>query len=87
LIDNTIKAGKKYNKEVAICGEMAGDPKLTKLLLGMGLTHFSMHPASMLIVKKQVLSSDLKKIKIKANKILRSIEPDNIESLIQDINK
>ena len=87
LIDNTIKAGKKYNKEVAICGEMAGDPKLTKLLLGMGLTHFSMHPASILIVKKQVLNSDPKKIKIKANKILRSIEPDNIESLIQDINK
>ena len=87
LIDNTIKAGKKYNKEVAICGEMAGDPKLTKLLLGMGLTNFSMHPSSMLIVKKQVLSSDPKKIMIKANKILRSIEPDNIESLIQDINK
>ena len=87
LIDNTSKAGKKYNKEVAICGEMAGDPKLTKLLLGMGLTHFSMHPASILIVKKQVLGSDPKKIKIKANKILRSIEPDNIENLIQDINK
>ena len=87
LIDNTIKAGKKYNKEVSICGEMAGDPKLTKLLLGMGLINFSMHPSSMLIVKKQVLSSDPKKIKIKANKILRSIEPDNIEALIQDINK
>jgi len=87
LIDNTIKAGKKYNKEVSICGEMAGDPKLTKLLLGMGLTIFSMHPTSMLNVKKQVLSADPKKIKIKANKILRSIEPDNIESLIQDINK
>ena len=54
----------------------------------MGLTNFSMHPTSMLTVKKQVLSSDPKKeIKIKANKILRSIEPDNIESLIQDINK
>ena len=87
LIDNTIKAGKKYKKEVAICGEMAGDPKLTKLLLGMGLTNFSMHPASILIVKKQVLCSDQKKIKAKANKILRSIEPDNIERLIQDINK
>ena len=87
LIDNTIKAGKKYNKEVAVCGEMAGDPKLTKLLLGMGLTHLSMHPASMLIVKKQVLGSDPKKIKKIANKILRSIEPDNIERLIQDINK
>ena len=66
---------------------MAGDPKLTKLLLGMGLTNFSMHPTSMLTVKKQVLCSDPKKIKIKAKKILRSIEPDNIESLIQDINK
>ena len=87
LIDNTIKAGKKYDKEVSICGEMAGDPKLTKLLLGMGLTNFSMHPTSMLTVKKQVLCSDPKKIKIKAKKILRSIEPDNIESLIQDINK
>ena len=48
LISNTINAGKKYGKEVAICGEMAGDPKLTKLLIGMGLTNFSMHPASIL---------------------------------------
>ena len=87
LIANTIKAGKKYGKHVSICGEMAGDPKLTKLLLGMGLTEFSMHPASMLIVKKQVLCSDPKKLKIKANKILKTNEPDNIEGLILDINK
>ena len=87
LIDNTIKAGIKYNKEVSICGEMAGDPKLTKLLLGMGLKIFSMHPASLLVVKQQVLSSDPITIKKKANRILRSSEPDNIEKLLQDINK
>ena len=62
-------AAKAAGVNVFMCGEMAGDPKLTKLLLGMGLTNFSMHPTSMLTVKKQVLSSDPKKIKIKANKI------------------
>jgi phosphotransferase system enzyme I (PtsI) len=87
LINLTIIAGKKYNKEVSICGEMAGDSKLTKFLLGMGLKHFSMHPSRILTVKKQVLNSNIQKLKPLSAKILKTKESNNIETLIQKINQ
>lgn len=86
LINLTIKAGEKYGKEVSICGEMAGDPKLTRLLLGMGLKHFSMHPSRILSVKKQVLNSNTQKLKASSARVLREKESENIETLIQKIN-
>ena len=47
---------------VAVCGEMAGDVRLTRVLLGFGLRQFSMHPAHLLTVKQQVLKSDLEEV-------------------------
>jgi len=87
LINTTIKAGNKYNKEVSICGEMAGDSRLTKLLLGMGLRNFSMHPSRILGVKKQVLNSNTQKLESVSAKILRAKESENIETLIHKINQ
>ena len=87
LISMTIKAGKKYNKQVSICGEMAGDSKLTKLLLGMGLRHFSMHPSRILSVKKQVLNSNTQKLLPWSTKILKTKESENIETLIHKMNQ
>jgi phosphotransferase system enzyme I (PtsI) len=87
LINITIKAGKKHKKEVSICGEMAGDSRLTKLLLGMGLRHFSMHPSRILSVKKQVLNSNTEKLEAWSAKILKTKESENIETLIQKINQ
>lgn len=54
LIANTINAGMRAGIPVAVCGEMAGDPKLTRLLLGLGLTHFSMHSQQLLDVKREI---------------------------------
>ena len=87
LISMTIKAGKKYNKQVSICGEMAGDSKLTKLLLGMGLRNFSMHPSRILSVKKQVLNSNTQKLLPWSTKILKAKESENIETLIHKMNQ
>ena len=58
LIAITIQAAKQARIPVAMCGEMAGDPRYTRLLLGLGLTEFSMHPATMLEVKKIVRESN-----------------------------
>lgn len=55
LIANTINAGQRFNVPVSVCGEMGGDARLTKLLLSLGLTQFSMHPAQLLDVKREVL--------------------------------
>lgn len=86
LIEITLKAGKKLGKKVSICGEMAGDSKLTRLLLGLGLRQFSMHPSHILSVKHQVLQSDLVKLVPAARKVLSSHDSDKIEPLIQKMN-
>ncbi|MDB5934699.1 MAG: ptsP, partial [Massilia sp.] len=84
LIAMTIAAGKKAGIDVAVCGEMAGDVKLTRLLLGMGLREFSMHPAQLLAVKQEILASDLATITPQTRKIMRSMEPDAIaEAVLQ----
>jgi phosphotransferase system enzyme I (PtsI) len=62
LISNTITQCRAQGKEVSVCGEMAGDVSLTRLLLGMGLRNFSMHPAQILTVKQQVLRTDTSKL-------------------------
>ena len=54
LIASTINAGARFGKSVSVCGEMAGDLKMTRLLLGLGLTAFSMHPQQLLDIKRQI---------------------------------
>jgi phosphotransferase system enzyme I (PtsI) len=85
LISMTINAGKKAGKDVAVCGEMAGDVKLTRLLLGMGLREFSMHPAQLLSVKQEILNSDLAMITPRTRKILRSMEPAEISMAVEQL--
>ena len=86
LIKGVIDAGTKAGIEVSLCGEMAGDPKLTKLLIGLGLTNFSMHPSSLLKVKKVILESEFSKLKLKAKKILNTHDKIEIENLINNLN-
>ncbi|OWY37432.1 phosphoenolpyruvate--protein phosphotransferase [Xenophilus sp. AP218F] len=86
LILHTIKTGYKTNVPVSVCGEMAGDAKLTRLLLGMGLRKFSMHPANLLAVKQQVLNSHLDEIAPITSRMLRTEDPDKIADLLQLLN-
>jgi phosphoenolpyruvate-protein phosphotransferase (PTS system enzyme I) len=86
LISITIKAGKKLGKPVSVCGEMAGDAKLTKLLIGMGLRQLSMHPSNVLSVKQQVLHSQLTKLTSNARKILTHTDLEKIEPLVAKFN-
>ncbi len=79
LILMTIEAGKKFKKPVAVCGEIAGDSMLTKLLLGMGLRQFSMHPSQVLSVKQQILQSDINKLTKAANRILKIDDVEKVE--------
>ena len=87
LIALTVKSAHKYKKSIAICGEMAGEPKLTKLLIGMGVEQLSMHPSHILRVKQQVLSSSIKNMKASVHKLLSLNEVDKIETLLKRINQ
>ncbi|MCA1977596.1 MAG: phosphoenolpyruvate--protein phosphotransferase [Thiobacillus sp.] len=86
LIQQTIRAGGKAGKPVSVCGEMAGDPLLTRLLLGLGLRSFSMHPASLLQVKQQVLKSHLDEIAPVAQKLLKNTDPERTATLLGRLN-
>jgi phosphotransferase system enzyme I (PtsI) len=87
LIAMTIAAGAKAGIDVAVCGEMAGDIKFTRLLLGMGLREFSMHPAQLLSVKQEILNCDLSAVQSQTRKILRSMEPDVIDAAVAQLQQ
>ncbi len=75
LIANTIAECHRQGKSVSVCGEMAGDVTMTRLLLGLGLRSFSMHPSQILSVKQQVLRSDCAKLALWAAQVLDSDDP------------
>jgi phosphotransferase system enzyme I (PtsI) len=75
LVALTIAECTAQGKHVSVCGEMAGDITLTRLLLGMGLRSFSMHPAQILAVKQEVLRADVGKLTAWAEQVLGDDEP------------
>ena len=86
LISGVIRTAQQHEKPVAVCGEMAGDVKLTRLLLGFGLRHFSMHPAHILAVKQRVLMTSLPDIAPIVARVLRTDEPDKMSLLVDRLN-
>ncbi len=86
LIAMTIAAGRRAGLPVAVCGEMAGDPSLTRLLLGMGLTQFSMHPAQLLEIKQQVMKSDYSLLRGRVARLLRQDDPARLLDMLLKLN-
>ncbi len=86
LVSHIIRSANRAGKPVAVCGEMAGDTRLTRLLLGFGLRQFSMHPAYLLAVKQIVLQTGVSDLAGTTQKILRSHVSDRIENLLQRMN-
>jgi phosphotransferase system enzyme I (PtsI) len=75
LLADTIAECNAQGKGVSVCGEMAGDVTLTRLLLGLGLRSFSMHPAQILAIKQEVLRADAAKLAPWARRVVESDEP------------
>ena len=75
LVANTIAQARAQGKGVSVCGEMAGDVSMTRLLLGLGLRSFSMHPSQILAVKQQILRCDTTKLATWAQSVLVAEDP------------
>ena len=75
LLAETIAASRAQGKSVSVCGEMAGDPTMTRLLLGLGLRSFSMHPTQILAVKQEVIRADASRLEEWAQGVLASDDP------------
>ncbi len=87
LIAQVISEAKAANVSVSVCGEMAGDSKLARLLLAMGLTDFSMHASQLLTVKREILKTDIDRVKPVLPEILKAVDPDLQEKAMQDLAK
>ncbi|MGH8118828.1 MAG: phosphoenolpyruvate--protein phosphotransferase, partial [Rhodanobacteraceae bacterium] len=87
LIHMTIEAGIQAGIPVAMCGEMAGDPRYTRLLLGLGLMDFSMHPASVLEVKRIIMESDVAELRRRTRIVLASVDPVEMRDLIDGLDE
>ncbi|MBU3583604.1 phosphoenolpyruvate--protein phosphotransferase [Polynucleobacter sp. 15G-AUS-farblos] len=77
LLDSIISQAKRANVPIAVCGEMAGDPALTKLLLALGLTDFSMHFSQLLLVKREILKANVGLLKARISRVLKAYEPED----------
>jgi phosphoenolpyruvate-protein phosphotransferase (PTS system enzyme I) len=86
LLAHTLNVGKRMKRPVSVCGEMAGDPRLTRLLLGLGLRSFSMHPAHILAVKQQVMHSQVELLAPLASRLMRAGDPARIQAYLERIN-
>ena len=85
LIAFTLREAKRAGVPVSVCGEMAGDPTLTRLLLGMGLTEFSMHPSQLLVVKQEILRSHVKSLEKPVADVLASFEPEEVQAALKRV--
>ncbi len=86
LIKMTIDAGAEAGIPVAMCGEMAGEPRYTRLLLGMGLTEFSMHHTSLQEVKRVINASNISSLRPLVNELLTSTKAGQIPARIESLN-
>ncbi len=87
LIHQTILQAGLAGVPVSVCGEMAGDTTLTRLLLGMGLTCFSMHPSQLLDVKQEILRTELSKTEKMIKEVLTAYDPAELRRLVEQINR
>ncbi len=86
LIAQTIRGAKRARTPVAVCGEMAGDSAMTRLLLGFGLREFSMHPAQILAIKHEVLRTRINEVEKAAARVTREHDPAKARALLDKLN-
>ncbi len=86
LISNTLQAGRRAGIPVSMCGEMAGDPQYTRLLLGLGLREFSMHPSTLLEVKRVITRTRLDELRGRTRSFLQNSDPARAPDLLRRLN-
>lgn len=87
ILNHVIQAANKEQIPVSVCGELAGNVKLTRLLLGLGLRKFSMHSANILNVKNIILNTNVAELESLVSKILRSENRDKIYDYVEKLNQ
>jgi phosphotransferase system enzyme I (PtsI) len=84
LVAETITCARDRGKDVSVCGEMAGDPAFTELLLGMGLRAFSTHPAQIASVKQRILRADTRRLSASVPSVLSADRPHDVAAILMN---
>ena len=87
LVKMVIDAGRNANIPVSMCGEMAGNPEFTRVLLALGLREFSMDPASLLEVKQRIRMSDVTVLEAALPAIMNEMEPGKLRQKVSEMNQ
>ena len=87
LLAHIIRTANRMGKGVSVCGEMAGDTKYTRMLLGLGLRKFSMNINNLLDVKDVVLHSHTERLANEMAKLMRNEDPDKMDALLKKLNE
>jgi phosphotransferase system enzyme I (PtsI) len=87
LVSQTIRAAERAGKPVSVCGEMAGDLEATRLLIGMGLRVFSMHPASLLRIKREILRCDAGRLRTRVSRLLAADDPARVQAGLERLRE
>lgn len=87
LLSHIFRTANRMGKSVSVCGEMAGDPFYTRLLMGLGLRRFSMNAANLLDVKDRIIHTDLERVESELQKIIRNEDPEKASLLIKKLNE
>ena len=87
LLAHIIRTANRMGKGVSVCGEMAGDTKYTRMLLGLGLRKFSMNINNLLDVKDVVLHSQAERLENEMAKLMRNEDPDKMDALLKKLNE
>lgn len=82
VLHELLGAGRRWQLPITVCGEIAADPAYTRLLLALGLTQFSLHPSSLLEVRRAVRGSDFAALRRRASPLLRALDREGIERVM-----
>jgi phosphoenolpyruvate-protein phosphotransferase (PTS system enzyme I) len=85
LLRHIISTSTEHGIPVSVCGEIAGDPALAPLLLALGLTEFSLHPATLLELRRVIRNSDLSVLRSRASKLLQARDRAGIERWLKAV--
>ena len=87
LVQHVLRTADKAQKPVSVCGEMAGDERYTRLLLGMGLRRFSMNVNNVLAVKNRIIQSDVDTLEGAVQRMVRNDSPDKAAAMLKKLNQ
>jgi phosphotransferase system enzyme I (PtsI) len=82
LIALTVDNARRARKSISLCGELAGDPRMTALLIALGLTELSLHVGAVLEVREVVLGLSRKTLRGRRDRILEALNREELDALL-----